>query len=207
MRGHKFFNFPAFDNAKKKLSDLGWVVVSPADLDRDRGWDFSSYSEDTDWSRLPPRFNLAEAFREDLIELFYCDMIYLLKGWELSEGARTELAVAKMLGLEISAEGVGLCCPSLSPATLEPTSVLEEAMRITSEDRQRDYGPPDQDFARTSAMWTAIFGSMLKDDAEFEPRHVAMAMIALKLSREANRTKRDNWVDIAGYAQCGSVCL
>jgi hypothetical protein len=56
-------------------------------------------------------------------------------------------------------------------------------------------------------MWTAIFGSMLKDDAEFEPRHVAMAMIALKLSREANRTKRDNWVDIAGYAQCGSVCL
>jgi Domain of unknown function (DUF6378) len=78
--------------------------------------------------------------------------------------------------------------------------VLEEALRITRGDRNAQYGQPDQDFKRTAAMWSAMKG------VEFEAREVAMFMVALKLSRETHQKKRDNWVDIAGYARCGSLC-
>lgn len=78
--------------------------------------------------------------------------------------------------------------------------ILEEALRITSGDRQAQYGPPDQDFKRTAAMWTALKG------VEFTAQDVAMFMVCLKLSRQTHQRKRDNWVDIAGYARCGSKC-
>jgi hypothetical protein len=84
--------------------------------------------------------------------------------------------------------------------------ILAEASRITRGSRQAQYGPPDQDFRRTAGMWSALFGAKLKDGVTFEPRDVALAMILLKTSRETHQRKRDNWVDIAGYASCGSRC-
>ena len=39
MRGKKFFNFPAFDDAKEDLESQGFSVISPADLDRAVGFD------------------------------------------------------------------------------------------------------------------------------------------------------------------------
>lgn len=77
--------------------------------------------------------------------------------------------------------------------------VLEEALRITTQDRNNAYGPPSQDFERTAAMWTAILGHPVT------AKDVALCMIALKLSRATWSAKRDNWVDIAGYARCGSI--
>ena len=82
--------------------------------------------------------------------------------------------------------------------------VLLEALRLTSGDRQAQYGPPDQDFTRTAAMWSALFAS--KMSAPFEARDVAMAMICLKLSRETHQRKRDNSVDGAGYFRCLHLC-
>jgi len=84
--------------------------------------------------------------------------------------------------------------------------ILAEASRITRGSRQAQYGPPDQDFRRTAGMWSALFAAKLKDGVTFEPRDVALAMILLKTSRETHQRKRDNWVDIAGYASCGSRC-
>lgn len=78
--------------------------------------------------------------------------------------------------------------------------ILLEALRLTSGDRQDQYGPPDADFARTAKMWSALKG------IEFEPRDVAMFMICLKLSRETHQRKRDNATDIAGYARCLHIC-
>lgn len=86
-------------------------------------------------------------------------------------------------------------------------NILEEAIRITAGDRQASYGPPDQDFQRTAKMWEAVLQScVINGELEIPPRMVAMCMIALKLSRETHQRKRDNWVDIAGYAKCGSLC-
>ena len=84
--------------------------------------------------------------------------------------------------------------------------ILEEALSITRGSRSASYGPPDQDFRRTAGMWSALFGAKLKEGVTFEPRDVALAMILLKTSREMHQRKRDNWVDIAGYARCGSLC-
>ena len=85
-------------------------------------------------------------------------------------------------------------------------SILDIAKEITHGDRQAAYGPPDQDFRRTADMLNALFADMLKDGVKFEPQHVAMMMILIKLSRQRHQQKQDNWVDIAGYAHCGDVC-
>lgn len=84
--------------------------------------------------------------------------------------------------------------------------ILEEALSITRGSRNASYGPPDQDFRRTAGMWSALFAAKLREGETFEPRDVALAMILLKTSRETHQRKRDNWVDIAGYARCGSLC-
>ena len=81
-----------------------------------------------------------------------------------------------------------------------PECILAEAARVTTGDRQAQYGPPDQDFQRIAQMWSAIKG------VPFEAREVALFMILVKVSRETHQRKRDNWVDIAGYARCGSIC-
>lgn len=73
-------------------------------------------------------------------------------------------------------------------------SVLEEAARLTSRDRQSTYGHPADDFAKTALMWTAILG------IEITAAQIPLCMIAVKLSRECHVHKRDNIVDIAGYA-------
>jgi hypothetical protein len=86
----------------------------------------------------------------------------------------------------------------------ETEDILEEALRLTSGDRQAQYGPPDQDFARTAGMWSALFAH--KTTEPFQARDVAMAMICLKLSRETHQKKRDNAVDGAGYFRCLHLC-
>lgn len=106
-------------------------------------------------------------------------------------------------------DGVAIDPSRVTTAGLIPSDdedILAEASRITRGSRQAQYGPPDQDFRRTAGMWSALFGAKLKDGVTFEPRDVALAMILLKTSRETHQRKRDNWVDIAGYASCGSRC-
>lgn len=76
-------------------------------------------------------------------------------------------------------------------------TVLEEAARLTSVDRQQDYGHPLDDFTRTADLWTALGIA-----PPFTAEDVALAMMCVKMSRERNRPKRDNRTDIAGYAGC-----
>ena len=104
-------------------------------------------------------------------------------------------------------------CPECAKDKMNPETILEEAARLVTGDRQADYGPPDQDFARTAKMWEALLQSSITfDDKDcpgflvISPAQVAMCMIALKLSRETHQKKRDNRVDIAGYAHCLEIC-
>jgi len=79
-------------------------------------------------------------------------------------------------------------------------SILEEAQRLVHGDRGENYGHPIEDFTRTGQMWAAILGL-----EEVTPEQVALCMIAVKISREVNRPKRDNLVDIAGYAETAAM--
>lgn len=74
-------------------------------------------------------------------------------------------------------------------------SVLVEAERLVHGDRQASYGHPIDDFTRTAKMWSAILGFPIS------PEQVGLCMCAVKISRQCNKPKRDNLVDLAGYAE------
>jgi hypothetical protein len=74
------------------------------------------------------------------------------------------------------------------------TTILEEAQQLVHGDRQQAYGHPIDDFTRTAAMWSAILR------CNVTPEQVGLCMMAVKISRQCNRPKRDNLVDAAGYA-------
>lgn len=73
-------------------------------------------------------------------------------------------------------------------------SILEEAVEITGGERCRDYGHPYDNCKLIAELWQPILGCRVT------PQQVAMCMIQVKIAREQNTPKRDNAVDIAGYA-------
>jgi hypothetical protein len=79
---------------------------------------------------------------------------------------------------------------------------LQEALLITGDgDRERDYGHPIKNFSAIGLMWTVYLTvrNKLMHGMEVDHRDVAAMMILMKVAREANTSKRDNWVDMAGY--------
>lgn len=80
--------------------------------------------------------------------------------------------------------------------------VLQEAESLITGDRNASYGTPTQNFQNTADLLNVQFGHKLKE--RFTATDVAMIMIQLKMARLiASPNKRDNWVDLAGYAACG----
>lgn len=86
----------------------------------------------------------------------------------------------------------------------EPTvpSILEEAMQVTRESREKEYAHPLINFARMSWAWTGRLRKKLKEDEWVTPEDVAWMMIESKDARASKTYKRDNVVDAAGYADC-----
>lgn len=82
-------------------------------------------------------------------------------------------------------------------------SVLSEAAGLITGDRNQAYGTPTQNFQDTADVWTVQLSHKLRDGVRIEPGEVAQLMVALKLVRMKAQPKRDNWVDVAGYAACG----
>jgi hypothetical protein len=80
-------------------------------------------------------------------------------------------------------------------------NILLEANEITGGERNESYGHPRDDFTRTAKLWSAFLG------VEIKPQHIPLMMILLKVSREANKHKRDSIVDIAGYARTLEMLL
>ena len=72
-------------------------------------------------------------------------------------------------------------------------SVLDEAKRIRSGERNVDYGDAVENFRRITTIANEITGLSLR------PSDVCRVMLAVKLARERHRPKRDNRVDICGY--------
>lgn len=81
------------------------------------------------------------------------------------------------------------------------TTILEEAQSLVYGDRQASYGHPLDDFSRTAKMWSAILGH------EVSAEQVGLCMCAVKISRQLNKPKRDNLVDLAGYAATVELVL
>jgi hypothetical protein len=131
--------------------------------------------------------------RIDIEELLTCDAVVLLDGWKNSKGAQLEVAIAKELKLRIYDS-------NLEP--LREESICQEADYLVSNDRGNDYGPPKHDFLKTAKLWEVILGI-----ENIKPEQIGLCMIALKLSRELNKHKRDNLVDICGYAKTVDIII
>lgn len=83
------------------------------------------------------------------------------------------------------------------------SEILREADKIITADRNKTYGEPDEDFQRIAGMWN-VLGFQAPDGEKMQGHHVALAMVALKLSRLTwSAGHRDSWMDVAGYAACG----
>jgi hypothetical protein len=198
MRGVPLFNFPAFDSAAAAMVAIGDEPVSPADLDRASGFDPATLPSDFDWSTLPDGFDMVSAMERDIEALRTCHAVYMLDGWQDSRGARAEKALAEWMGLEVLYQ----TRPPLAPAPRLKDVILSEAATLVHGDRQTAYGHPRDDFARTAKIWEGILG------VPVEPHQVALCMMGVKMSRLCKTPHhRDSWVDAAGYAETGAMCV
>lgn len=103
MRNIEFFNFPAFDKAEELGKSLGHDIISPASMDRERGFDPIAHDPFAFDPLSDPdvRLRVSEMIVRDLIIITTCDAIALLPGWDKSLGVKVEFALAKFLGLQI----------------------------------------------------------------------------------------------------------
>lgn len=96
------------------------------------------------------------------------------------------------------AEGLAAEQPE-QPATPTPSVALEAHAAVYG-DRQDDYGHPREDFTRTAVLWTGLLQHKLAEGQWIEAEDIPRCQIAVKLARDVHAPKRDNRVDIAGYA-------
>ncbi len=199
MTGVPDHNFPAFRAAAEHFQQEGWEVVNPAD----------NFGGRTDLPR-------GSYLRADVALLLQCDAIAMLPGWQASQGAKLEYLLARELGLPVYDPTTVRLMTPLPPADVvvtvdndkeddHPGDILSEAGHLTSGKRHNDYGHPRNDFARTAQMWTGILSEKLQPGQVITAMDVPLCMIAVKLARQAHRHKRDNLVDIAGYARTAAM--
>lgn len=101
MQGVPQFNFPAFDRIRDFLTDMGFRVISPADLDREVGLDPTQ--PDFDPSVVDEEF-LRDAQRRDCSAIIdEADFLLMLPGWTYSTGAKAEYALARWKNIPIYA--------------------------------------------------------------------------------------------------------
>ena len=76
---------------------------------------------------------------------------------------------------------------------------LDNAAEAVLKNRQELYGKPEDGFAGIAAIWSVLLGRKIAS------HEVALCLAALKMVRAMNSPAHgDNWVDMAGYAACGS---
>lgn len=78
--------------------------------------------------------------------------------------------------------------------------ILRTAKTIVTEDRNSQYGEPEDNFNSIARLW----GTYL--DIEITEVDVCMMMVLLKVARVKTSTKPtpDSLIDIAGYAACAA---
>ena len=74
-------------------------------------------------------------------------------------------------------------------------SILSEAEEIVNGSRHSDYGDAKESFRRVATIASVMTGK------ELSPEDCCAVLMAVKLVRESFAHKRDNLVDLCGYAE------
>jgi len=73
-------------------------------------------------------------------------------------------------------------------------TILQEAQDAVYGDRNSDYGTVTENFTTIAKIWSAILKK------EVTAQEVGLCMAGVKIARQCYKAKRDNLVDLAGYA-------
>lgn len=102
MRGYKNYNFDVFNWTAKLLRSRGWEVHNPAENDMKFG---SQEDVDRAISEVEQRFPTANPLklflRQDLNDILHSDCVFVLPGWQDSQGAIVEVFVARGTGTPV----------------------------------------------------------------------------------------------------------
>jgi len=77
--------------------------------------------------------------------------------------------------------------------------ILRLAEQCVCNDRNRQYGEPEDSFSNIANLWSAYL------DTGIEVEDVAIMMCLFKIARlkSSYYQSKDSWVDLIGYAACG----
>ena len=77
---------------------------------------------------------------------------------------------------------------------------LKKAETCVTGKREQDYGTPENNFKLIADLWNSYLRAQI-----IQPVDVSMMMALLKIARiRSGKATDDNFVDLAGYAACGS---
>lgn len=96
MSGLPQFNFPAFDAATKRLRELGWEIISPAEIDDEEDAGVARSSKDGDPKSANRTWGSFLARDVRIIADEGVQAIVFLPGWTDSRGARLEATVGML---------------------------------------------------------------------------------------------------------------
>jgi len=112
MRGKPDWNYGSFMEAEEMLKEVGWEVINPAKLDKnyEETADLKTTSEEFDPDNNEHHQSInRKIMRRDLDAICdECSAIYMLEGWQMSQGACSEFYLACSLGLDIYYKGSNL---------------------------------------------------------------------------------------------------
>jgi hypothetical protein len=183
MTGLPDYNYPKFHAMERALRKAGYsMIINPADIaDGETGYHYSYY------------------IRESLKMIARADAVVFLDGWENSKGANLEFHAASLMGLKCWDEKLNLMEPKKDENS---QSICEIADSLVSSDRQADYGHPFDNFTDIGRVWGMQLGL-----PDIPPETVGLMMVGVKLARQKYRPKRDNLIDICGYAKTTDMVL
>lgn len=80
---------------------------------------------------------------------------------------------------------------------MKRSEILDAAKKCVCQDRNEQYGSPEDNFGKIAELWSAYRGEL------FLKRDVAMMMALVKIARIYAGETEDSYIDLAGYAACG----
>lgn len=165
MTGYKDYNFAAFDKARDKLNAEGWTVVSPADLDRENGFDALK----GDSTEIVTKEFMKRAMRADLDALQRVDAIYMLTGWQDSKGATAEYHVAKWRQIDILFENGVVEIMNQDAEALNKKLNAEYAFKVKRPEPIGTDPKGEANVAKPAFRDFDIYGKEIKDSSGYEP--------------------------------------
>jgi hypothetical protein len=78
---------------------------------------------------------------------------------------------------------------------------LAKTVSQLGDGRGADYGHPSENHGTTAEMWSSYLTRRFRRPIQITARDVCMLNAIQKISRDANSPKRDNLLDLAGYAE------